>query len=166
MLIVLRGNSGSGKSSTAKLLRKTVIERGSNRKIALVEQDYLRRIILNEKESLGTDNIELIYSSVSFCLKRDYAVTLEGILYSKRYKEMLSKLCELHAENYFYYFDVSLEESLKRHALKANAEEFGEKEMKQWYKPHDVLGFKNEIIIPEHMSQRETVDKILNTTRL
>lgn len=49
-LIVLRGNSGSGKSTTAKMLRDAAIAKGTKTKIAIIEQDYLRRYILKEKE--------------------------------------------------------------------------------------------------------------------
>lgn len=83
-LVVLRGNSGSGKSTVAKALR----EQGKT-KIAIVEQDYLRRFILKEKETEGTNNIDLIQQTVEFALSRGYNVILEGILYFPRYGEML-----------------------------------------------------------------------------
>lgn len=166
MLIMLRGNSGSGKSTTATMLRDTAIERGSARRIALIEQDYFRRIVLKEKESHGTTNLDLIYQTASFALKREYAVILEGIFYSQRYKEMLAKLCKQSDNNYFYYFDISLAETLKRHAKKPNAHEFGEKEMTEWYKPLDLLGFKNEQIFNEHQSQEEIIEQIISDTAL
>lgn len=43
-LIVIRGNSGSGKSTVAKALRETY---GSG--VAWVSQDLIRRIILKER---------------------------------------------------------------------------------------------------------------------
>jgi predicted kinase len=166
MLLVLRGNSGSGKSTTAKLLRETAIRKGSKKKIALIEQDYLRRIVLKERESEGTDNIDLIFQTVSFALERGYIVILEGILYSERYKNMLSSLNNLSSKNHYFYFNVTLEETLRRHQSKQNAHEFGEKEMREWYKPHDTLGFKNEKVIEQGMSQRQIIDVILNDTGL
>lgn len=161
MLIVLRGNSGSGKSTTAKLLRETAIKNGSKRRVALVEQDYIRRIILKEQETEGADNIELIFRTVSFALDRGYAVILEGILYSERYREMLENLCKTSADNYFYYFDVPLEETLKRHQSKPNAHEFGEKEIREWYKEKDLLGLKNEQIINQNLNLNQIIEKIL-----
>ncbi len=166
MLIVLRGNSGSGKSTTAKLLRDTALQNGSKQKIALVEQDYLRRIVLKEKEREGTNNIDLIFQTSVFALERDYVVILEGIFYSERYREMLQELSKLSPDNYFYYFNVSLPETLKRHAFKPNAHEFGEKEMTEWYKAYDVLGFENEKVIEEHVNQQEIIDEILEDTGL
>lgn len=162
-LIILRGNSGSGKTSVATLLR----ERSSGgRKIAIIEQDYVRRFILKEKERDNGDNIDLIRQTVTFALSRGYHVILEGILYSERYKPMLLELLEENDENYVYYLDVSLEGTLKRHKTKPNAHEFGEKEMREWHRPLDILGLRNERVIGEHSAQEATVAKILFETKL
>lgn len=160
-LVVLRGNSGSGKSTAAKALRDK-----SKSKVAIVEQDYIRRFILKEKENEGTDNITLIQQTVEFALDRGYNVILEGILYFPRYGEMLKKLVEQCPNNYFYYFDVSFNETLKRHATKSNSHEFGEKEMREWYKPNQQTGFPSEKIIPESFSLDDAVKKILSETKL
>jgi adenylate kinase family enzyme len=160
-LIVLRGNSGSGKSTVAKKLREA-----SNRKIAIIEQDYLRRFILKEKETEGTNNIDLIEQIVEFALSRNYDVILEGILYFPRYGEMLKRLVSKCPHNYFFYFDVSFEETLNRHATKQNAHEFGETEMREWYKPNQLTHFKGEQVIPELSTIEETVNHILEVVRL
>jgi predicted kinase len=55
LLIVLRGNSGSGKSTVAKALREAY-----GRGIAWVSQDLIRRTILREKDQPGGINIGLI----------------------------------------------------------------------------------------------------------
>jgi predicted kinase len=47
-LIVLRGNSGSGKSAVAKALRRSY-----GRGVAWVSQDLIRRTILGEKDQPG-----------------------------------------------------------------------------------------------------------------
>lgn len=166
MLIILRGNSGSGKSTTAKLLRETAIERGGESKIAVVEQDYLRRIVLKEKETEGSNNIDLIEQTVKFALNRNYCVVLEGILYSKRYGAMIKRLLNKSSENFIYYFDVSFDETLKRHKTKPDSHEFGEKEMREWYRERDLLNLKGEQIIPEGMTQNQIVEKILADTKL
>ncbi len=160
-LVVLRGNSGSGKSTVAKALR----DQGKT-KIAIVEQDYLRRFILKEKETESANNIALIQQTVEFALSRDYNVILEGILYFPRYGEMLKKLVEQCPNIYFYYFDVSFDETLKRHTTKPNAHEFGEKEMREWYKPNQHTGFDSERIIPESFTIDAAVKKILTETEI
>ncbi len=132
----------------------------SDRKTATVEQDYLRRFVLKEKETEGANNIDLIEQTVEFALGRGYDVILEGILYFPRYGDMLRRLVSKCPDNYFFYLDVSLDETLKRHLTKPDAHEFGEKEMRQWYKPNQLTHFESERIIPQASSIDETVSMI------
>lgn len=160
-LIVLRGNSGSGKSTAARRLREV-----SSRKIAYVEQDNIRRTILKEKETDDGANIALISDIVEFALARGYDVVLEGILKFARYGDMLRALAEKCPDHYIYYFDVSFEETLRRHVTKPNAQEFGEKEMREWYRAGDITGFKVEKIIPENYSLEQAVEMIVGDAKL
>jgi predicted kinase len=72
-LIVLRGNSGSGKSTVARAVRERY-----GRGCALVEQDYLRRVVLKERDVEGGIAPDLIAHTVRFALDRGYHVLLEG----------------------------------------------------------------------------------------
>jgi predicted kinase len=155
-LIVLRGNSASGKSTVAMKLREACV-----RKTALVEQDYFRRFVLNERETAGGDNIDLIFQTVTFALARGYDVILEGMLVFHRYGEMLRELVGLCPDHHVFYFDVSLEETLRRHATKPIAAEVSERQLRAWYGGRDVTGFANETIIPEESSAEETVRLIV-----
>jgi len=58
-LLVLRGNSASGKSTIAESLRARL-----GRGVALIEQDYLRRTILREHDQPGLPNIGLIDTTI------------------------------------------------------------------------------------------------------
>ena len=49
---------------------------------------------------------------------------------------------------------------MRRHATKPNAHEFGESEMRQWWKDQDVLGVPGERRIGERLAQAEIVDMI------
>ena len=49
---------------------------------------------------------------------------------------------------------------MRRHATKPNAHEFGESEMRQWWKDQDVLNVPGEQRIGEQLSQAEIVDLI------
>lgn len=161
-LIILRGPSGSGKSSVAKKLREKI-----KSKTALVEHDYLRRIILKEEDIPNGINSHLIFKVTEFALNNGYNVILEGIFFTKHYRQMLDKILEFHPEgNYIYYFDVPLKETLKRHQSKDIAEDFGEKEMGSWYVGKDVLNLGGETIISEESSLDETINKILKDTDL
>ncbi len=158
-LIILRGNSGSGKTTTAKMLREK-----STRKVALVEQDLIRRSIFKEGEAADADNNALISIIVEFSLARGYDVVLEGILRFERYGPMLEGLIKKNPNHFIYYFDISFEETLRRHSAKPNAHEFGEKEMATWYRKKNVTGFSGEKLIPESFSLEETVRMIMVDT--
>ncbi|WP_367049486.1 hypothetical protein [Streptomyces sp. Je 1-332] len=68
-LIVLRGNSASGKSSVAAGLRERY-----GRNLALVGQDNLRRTVLREHDRPGAASIGLIGMETAI----DAASTLDG----------------------------------------------------------------------------------------
>lgn len=153
-LIIIRGNSGSGKSAVAERLREVLTG-----KVAVVGLDTLRRTILMEEDSLeNTDIIGLLEQTVTYCLEKGYTVVLEGILSKPKYKEVLVRLMEKAGCNVgVFYIDVSLEETVRRHKNKAVADEFGEEEMKSWYQPKNYLDIPGEVIIPEDSSLEETV---------
>ncbi len=157
-LIIIRGNSGSGKSTIARAIQEEL--RGMQ-KVALIEQDYLRRVILKEKESEGSDNIDLIENTAKFAIDRGYLVVLEGILVKKRYHTMLQRLREYADVSRTYYFDLSFEETLRRHQGKVNTHDFGENEMRGWWTQGDVLG-GDDILIGEEMSKQQITDKIIS----
>ena len=155
-LIILRGNSGCGKTSTARLLQRQLGD-GT----MLVSQDVVRREILRVKDSEGNPAIQLIYDLCMYGNNVGYTVILEGILSNKKYGAMLRRLLDdFQGEKLIYYFDVSFEETVRRHATKPNAHEFGELEMRQWWKDQDVLNVPGEQRIGEQLSQAEIVDLI------
>lgn len=155
-LIIMRGNSASGKSTVAKKLREL-----SARKIALVEQDTIRRTILKEKEADDGHNIALIEQIVEFALARNYDVILEGILFYPRYGRMLDELIAKCPEHYVYYFDIPIEETVRRHATKPIATEVTEEMLRSWYHPRDFTDYEGEVIISETSSFDESVDLIV-----
>ena len=157
-LIILRGPSGSGKTTVAKRLFS-----GTSRKTVLIEQDHYRFIF--KPEGLSEAGKEMIFSDVAIALKNGYDVILDGILPMSSYGKYFDNLWqEYPRENYMFYFDISFAETLKRHATKPNADEFGEKEMKKWYKPKDYSGYEWEVIIPESSSIEETMQLIKQTS--
>jgi adenylate kinase family enzyme len=162
-LIIIRGNSGSGKSTLAAQLRKQLREQ-TGRKTALIEQDYLRRIVLAERgggQEGKADNVALIEQTALFALNRGYDVIVEGILTFSGYGSMLQRLISECPCHLIYYFDVSFEETLRRHATKPNAHEFGETEMRQWWIANDITGFPGERILSEHSTLDEHLETIL-----
>ena len=69
-------------------------------------------------------------------------------------------LNETFKDNVFaYYFDLPIEETLKRH-IERDWHEFGEKEMREWFVEKDFLPNIKEKILTKDMSKDEIVDMI------
>ena len=162
-LIVLRGNSGSGKSAVAKALRESYGGRG----IAWVTQDLIRRTILKERDVPGGVSIGLIDQIARYVLSQDYHAVLDGIFYADRYESMLAQLRHDHrGRTHFYYMDVSLDETILRHATRPQASDFSPDDMRQWYRPRDLLGSVQERIIPQTSTLQDTIGLILAESQL
>ena len=162
-LMVLRGNSGSGKSTVAKAVREAC----GGRAVALVSQDLTRRIVLREPDRRGGVNIGLIDTVTRYSLDHGYHVVLDGIFNADRYEPMLAGLGHDHAGlSCFYYLDASLEETLRRHATRPEAAEFGPDDVCAWYRPRDLLTSVREHVVPQASTLPETISRILTDTQL
>jgi AAA domain len=156
-LIVIRGNSASGKSAVAAEIR-----RRHGRGLAIVGQDNLRRQVLRERDVPGGANVALIDLTARFALDHGFHVIVEGILYADHYGRMLDALIAGHAElARAYYLDVPWAETLRRHATKPQAAEYGEREMRGWFRERDLLPGGLERVIPAASSLDETVRRIM-----
>ncbi|MDX3821253.1 kinase [Streptomyces sp. AK08-01A] len=161
-LVVLRGNSASGKSSVAAGIRDRF-----GRGLALVGQDNLRRIVLRERDRPGAANIGLIDLTARYALDAGYHVVLEGILYADHYGGMLDRLRADHrGPTHGYYLHVPFTETLARHATKPIANDFGEEALRDWYRERDLLPGGVETVIGADSSLAETVDRIMVETGL
>ena len=156
-LIILRGNSGSGKSSVAKGL-----QRRFGRNTFVIPQDTVRREMLWAHDGYDTAALPLLISLLHYGYENNEVVILEGILNSKWYKPLFEAAVELFgSEISAYYYDLSFEETLRRHETKANRFDFGEKEMRQWWNEKDYIGFIPEKTINEEMSLDAVIEMIL-----
>ncbi|MCX4481650.1 kinase [Streptomyces cellulosae] len=161
-LVVLRGNSASGKSSVAAGIRERF-----GRGLALVGQDNLRRIVLRERDRPGAANIGLIDTVARYALEAGYHVVVEGILYADRYGDMLAQLRADHrGPTYGYYLHVPFAETVARHATKPIADEVGETQLREWYRELDLLPGAVETVIDASSTLTETVDRIMLDTGL
>ena len=158
-LIILRGNSGSGKTTVAKILQK---ELGYG--TMLVSQDVIRREILRVRDEESNPAIQLIYDLCMYGNKVGYTVILEGILSTKKYGAMVKNLLnDFNGQKNIYYFDIPFNETVRRHATKSNSHEFGKVEMKKWWKDKDFLGVDNEQTINENMTQEQIVKLLISS---
>ncbi|NMH75554.1 kinase [Pseudonocardia xinjiangensis] len=152
-LVILRGNSGSGKSTIARAVRDRY-----GRGCALVEQDYLRRTVLRERDVPGGNAAALIEHVVRFALDVGYHVICEGILHGSRYGPMLTRLAHAHrGATTVFYLDVPFDETLRRHTGRPQAREFTPDDMRGWYVPHDLLGIPGEQVIDGSKSLDDAV---------
>ncbi|MFE2725992.1 AAA family ATPase [Kitasatospora sp. NPDC059327] len=162
VLIVLRGNSGSGKSSIAAALRDRY-----GRGLALVGQDNLRRTVLRERDADGAAAIGLVDTVARYALDHGFHVVVEGILSAARYGPMLGRLAADHrGRTRLYYLDVDLAETLRRHAGRTQSAEFGSEEMTDWYVGGDLLPGGAERVLGQDSTLEQSVARILDDTGL
>ncbi|HSW77745.1 MAG TPA: AAA family ATPase [Candidatus Chromulinivoraceae bacterium] len=160
-LIIIRGNSGSGKSTVAKKLQHKM-----GYGTMLIPQDVVRREILRVKDETDNPSIQLVYDLAMYGSKIGYNVIVEGIFVDERYGDTLRRLIEdFNGQAFVYYFDIPIETTLKRHITKPNAHEFGEKELRSLWVEKDYLGVVNEKYIPVHMKEDEIVEMFLDDVR-
>lgn len=161
-LIILRGNSGSGKTTVAKELQKRF---GNN--TMLISQDVIRRDILKVKDGENTLAIPLMKELLIYGNTHSAIVILEGIMYADWYRPLFELAVQLYGANvYAYYFDIPFEETLRRHLTKPNCGSFGEKDMRRWWREKDLSDVLNEVSITDEKDLESIVtdiyDAILN----
>ena len=121
-LIIIRGNSASGKTTTARALQQKL---GQNTMV--ISQDMVRREILRVKDGFDTLARELFGDQI-----------------------------------YAWYFDLSFEETLRRHAGSDKAKEFGETEMRRWWIEKDFLPEIPEKFFSAELRQDQILTRILD----
>lgn len=127
----------------------------------LISQDVIRREILYVRDGVDTKAISLLMELTNYGSENCEVVILEGILNSIWYKELFMMLLSEYKQNiYAYYFDLTFEETLIRHLQKPNRNEFGEAEMKKWWKEKDYIEGIKEKILTKELSQEEIVNMI------
>ncbi|MFI8974145.1 AAA family ATPase [Nocardia asteroides] len=156
VLIGLRGNSGSGKSTVARAVQ----QRFPRASCLVVSQDVVRRIMLREVDTPAATNIDLIEHIAGFGLARGLIVIVEGILHADRYAEMLERLSASAVSALFYSFDLSFEETIRRHAGRPQAREFSPTEMAQWYHGWQPLSFVDEVRLDAGWELETIVDQV------
>ena len=155
-LIIIRGNSGSGKSTTAKALQRKF---GQN--TLVISQDTIRRDMLWVKDGMGTKALPLLLNLAQYGKQNCDVVILEGILDATCYRELFEELKNEFGTNiYAYYYDLPFEETLLRHETKPNKDEFGESDMRRWWNEKDYIGIISEKILMKEDNQIDTVEMI------
>lgn len=154
-LIILRGNSGSGKTTLARMLQEKF---GPN--TMRLSHDMVRMEILHvwSKEGLVKSQ-PLMIELLKYGKQHSEITILEGILDSQQYSLLFeTALKEYGQENIFaYYYNLPFEETLRRHSTKPNHNDFGEVEMRRWWREKDYLPTIPEKVFTQELSLEDAL---------
>ena len=155
-LIILRGNSGSGKTTVSRELQGMF-----GRNTMLISQDVVRREILNVSDGIDTLALPLLKELLKYGSEHSEIVILEGIMVANWYKTLFELANDLYGSDIFaYYFDIPFEETLARHQTRPKHNEFGEEAMRSWWVEKDYSDVLEEKTITEELSKEDIVKTI------
>lgn len=104
-LIIIRGNSGSGKSSVAKSLQRKI-----GRNTLVIPQDTVRREMLWAHDGSETTALPLLIDLLEYGYRNSEITILEGILKASWYKPLFERAVQLFGDSIFaYYCDLPFE---------------------------------------------------------
>lgn len=157
-LVVIRGSSGSGKSSVAAAIRAS----RPHRSVAVVGQDVLRRDVLGTGDDLDGHATALIDLTTRFALHRGFDVVLEGILNADSYSDVLLRLVDDHrGTSRCYLYDLSFDETVRRHATKPVANAFGVDDLRKWWRGCQPVQGLEEARVADSGTLESTVARVL-----
>ena len=156
-LIILRGNSGSGKTTVARALQQRL---GPN--TLLISHDMVRMEMLHVRGEEGVRrSLPLMAELLRYGRRNSQYTILEGILPFEPYLELFeTALREFGSGIFAYYYDIPFEETLRRHATKPNCGDFGEPEMRRWWREKDLMPIIPETVLREDASLDAAVELI------
>lgn len=155
-LIIIRGNSGSGKTSVSKVLQEKF---GEN--TMLVSQDMVRREILHTRDGEDTKALPLMTELLKYGRRNSPVTILEGIMVADWYMPLFeTAIKEFGSEIYAYYYDLPFEETLARHDTRAKRMSFGAEDMRRWWVEKDYMKIIPEKILTKEIGLDEAVEMI------
>jgi len=161
-LIVLRGPSGAGKSTVARMLHSRVAN-----KTALIDQDYYRHTMFNNLHSDLEAPRYVMFAGIQTALDHGYDVIVEGFLGMGKYRRYFDELIAHHpTENYFFYFDVSFAETLRRHDTRQKSSLLTIEKMKELYSRTGPSEYSGECTISEISSAEQACKLIIETANV
>ncbi|MBE5890851.1 MAG: hypothetical protein E7282_07780 [Lachnospiraceae bacterium] len=158
-LVIIRGNSGSGKSSLAKKVQKYY-----GRGTLLVQQDVVRQDMLWVHDGENNESISLFEKLLEYAYNNNIIAIFEGVFASKWYGSLFEKAVSLYGKEniYAYYYDLSIDETIRRIKLRKNSFEFDEKTVREFWLDKDYLNMNEEKIFFDDTSLEEALDTIIS----
>ena len=121
----------------------------------------LRRNILWVKDGVDTKALPLMIELMKYGYEHCDVVILEGIMYDEWYSPLFKAANELYGMDiYAYYFDIPFEETVRRHNTRDKKQEFGEEDMRRWWREKDFSSVFNEKIITSDIDADSIVEMI------
>lgn len=156
-LIILRGNSGSGKTTVAKALQQKF---GPN--TMLLSHDMIRRQVLHVHGKEGVaKSLPLMIELLKYGRQHSPVTIVEGILPASESLPLFeTAIAEYGTDIYAYYYDLPFEETLRRHATKPNRADFGAEDLRRWWMEQDFLPNIQEVLFTRELSIEDAVERI------
>lgn len=132
ILILIRGNSASGKTSLAEALRHHWGDRA-----LVIKQDLVRRELLHAGDQPGSPAVSLIETLARFGQHHYDIVIIEGILRRDVYGSMLQRVEATFTHAFVYYLNVPFAQTCRHDAQKAVS--FGAAQLHRWWREADTL---------------------------
>ena len=137
IFILIRGNSGSGKTVLANYLQNHF----GYQRCLLLHEDLLRLDILHVKEKEAAPTASLIELMIDWGKQYYPIIILEGILPKRIYGTALTKIIhEFGAGAFVYYLDISFAQTVKNNEEKESP--FPLETLEKWWLEQDTLGKK------------------------
>ena len=137
IFILIRGNSGSGKTVLANCLQNHF----GYQRCLLLHEDLLRLDILHVKEKVAAPTASLIELMIEWGKQYYPIIILEGILPKRIYGTTLTKIIhEFGAGAFVYYLDISFAQTVKNNEEKESP--FPLETLEKWWLEQDTLGEK------------------------
>ena len=173
-LLLLRGPAGSGKSTVTK--RVVELLRSAGRSVAYLEQDHFRHTVLttaapnNRSASTamlaaaadaalaqGCDTLVEGICNWSYCAEH-----LDPLLLSAAASDMtMTQHVYKRSDRHLFYFDVSLDETIRRHKTREKAATISPTKLRKWYKSASSTGHTFETRLSETNTVEQSVSAIL-----
>jgi len=160
VLIIIRGNSGSGKSTISSRLQKTL------ESTFLIPHDLVRRKMLDVRDYAGNDSIVLIKALAQFGRNRYRHIIVEGILKNEIYKDLLSEMLNAFSRNIVIYMDVTFDETVRRSQNKHDWGEFTIDDLRRWWCNKDYLSVQDELIFNDNDTEAYIIKCIMNRCKM
>lgn len=125
-IIIIRGNSGSGKTHLANALNVHL-----DQQTLMLHQDSLKREFLSTHETPGHLTPSLINANIDWACDHNLDVILEGILDYKHYQAVFDHI--QHLSVIAVYLNQTFEQTLAKNALKEVP--FSSKQLADWWLP-------------------------------